>query len=60
MRWRAYLRLTAILVNGLFVLWLIGIRGWAYPIGILGGLPFIAPPLVAIVALIISHRERGA
>jgi hypothetical protein len=58
-RWRAYLRLTAVLINALFVIWLIGIGGWWYPIGALGGVPFIVPPLVAIVALIISHRERG-
>jgi hypothetical protein len=59
LRWRAYLRLTTVLVNGVFVFWLIGIGGWAYPIGVLGGVPFIVPPLLAIAALIISHRERS-
>ena len=59
LRWRAYLRLTAVVVNGLFVFWLIGIGGAAYPIGVLGGVPFIVPPLVAIIALVISHRERS-
>jgi hypothetical protein len=57
MRWRAYLRLTAILINGVFVLSLIG-GGWWMPLGGLG-MPLLVPPLVALIALALSHYERG-
>jgi len=58
MRSLAYLRLTAILINGLFVLTLLGWKAWLMPIGGLG-LPVIVPPALALVALALSHRERG-
>ena len=59
-RWRGYLRAIAILVNGLFALWLVMARGWWMPIGYLGGAPFIIPPVVAFVALMVTRaNERG-
>ena len=60
MRWRSYLWLTAIVVNSLFVLWLFMVKAWWMPIGYLGGLPFVVPPIVALIALALSPRERGA
>ena len=58
--WRGYVRAIAILVNGLFALWLVMARGWWMPIGYLGGAPFIIPPVVAFVALMVTRaNERG-
>jgi predicted membrane chloride channel (bestrophin family) len=59
-RWRAHLRVIAILVNSLFALWLLMVRGWWMPIAYLGGAPFIIPPVVAIIALILTRtNEHG-
>ena len=58
MRWREYLRLAAIIVNSLFALWLFTVKAWWMPIGYLGGLPFVVPPTIALVALALSRRER--
>jgi hypothetical protein len=41
-----------------FVLSLIGDRAWFMPLGGLG-MPLLVPPLVALVALVMSHHERG-
>jgi hypothetical protein len=54
--WREHVRVIALILNGLFVLSLIGLRGWAYPTGF--GVPFIVPPLVAVIALAVN-RARG-
>lgn len=58
MKWRAYLRLTAMLINGVFVLSLIGTKAWFMPLGGLG-MPLLVPPLIALIALITSHYQRG-
>jgi hypothetical protein len=58
-RWRAYLRLTAIFLNGLFVMWLIGVGGWWMPVDSLGGLPLIVLPMVTLIALTVAHRKSG-
>jgi hypothetical protein len=58
MKWRRYLHAGAILVNGLFALWLVAVQGWWMPVGYLGGAPIIVPPIVAIVALILT-RPNG-
>jgi hypothetical protein len=42
MNWREHLRILAILVNGLFALFLIGTKGWWWPIGF--GMPMIVRP----------------
>ena len=57
MKWRAYLRLTAILINGVFVLSLIGSKAWFVPLGGLG-MPLLVPPLIALIALVASHYHR--
>lgn len=59
-KWRAHVRAIAIVVNGLFALWLVMVQGWWMPVGYLGGAPFIIPPVVAIIALIVTRTdERG-
>jgi hypothetical protein len=58
-KWRTHVRAIAILVNGLFALWLVAIEGWWMPIGYLGGMPFIIPPLVAVIALIVTRTNEG-
>jgi hypothetical protein len=58
MRRRECLRLAAIVVNGVFVLWLFMVKAWWMPIGFLGGLPFVVPPTIALIALALSGWER--
>jgi hypothetical protein len=56
MKWREHLRILAILVNGLFAMFLIGTRGWWMSVGL--GVPMIVPPLLAIMALAFNHASR--
>jgi hypothetical protein len=56
MNWREHVRVIAILANILLALFLIGTRGWFWSIGF--GVPFILPPLLAIVALSINRQRR--
>jgi hypothetical protein len=56
MNWREHLRILAILVNGLFALFLIGTKGWWMSMGF--GVPMIIPPVLAIIALVVG-RVRG-
>jgi hypothetical protein len=59
-KWRTHVRAIGVLVNGLFAVWLVMVRGWWMPIDYLGGAPFIVPPLVAIIALLVTRAdERG-
>ena len=57
-RWRSHLRAIAILSNGLFAFWLVMIGGSWYQIGYLGRAPFIFPPLVAIIALVVMRPDK--
>jgi hypothetical protein len=58
MNWREHLRVIAILVNGLFVLWLIGVRAWFFAIGDVP-IPMIVPPVLSVLALIaMGSQER--
>lgn len=57
MNWREHLRLMAILINGLFVMALIG-RGGSWMSMGLFGLPMILPPLLAVIALAVNSRQR--
>jgi hypothetical protein len=54
--WREHLRVVALLLNGLFVLFLIGTRGWFWSIGF--GMPIIVPPVVAVIALVVLRGRR--
>lgn len=56
MNWREHLRLVAILINGLFVVALIGWGGSWMSMGLLG-LPMIVPPLLAVIALAVNSRH---
>ena len=56
MRWLAYLCYTAILVDGLFLMFLIGNRGWFWSIGG-SGVPLIVPPALVLVALILAAKR---
>jgi hypothetical protein len=58
MKGRRYLHAGAILVNGLFALWLVAVQAWWMPVGYLGGVPFIVPPVVAVVALIAARPNE--
>ena len=55
--WREHLRILAILVNGLFVLSLIGTKGWWMSLGL--GVPMIVPPVLAIIALAVHRVPRS-
>jgi hypothetical protein len=55
--WREHLRILAILVNGLFALFLIGTKGWWMSMGL--GVPIIVPPVLAIIALAVHRVRRG-
>ena len=56
--WRTYLKAIAIVVNGVFALWLLVSRGWWMPIGYLGGVPFIIPPIIAIISLVAMRGDQ--
>jgi hypothetical protein len=56
--WRRHVRAIAILVNGLFAFWLVMVGGWWMPIYYLGGAPFIIPPVVAIIALVVTRANE--
>jgi hypothetical protein len=53
-KWREHLRVIATLVNGLFVVLLFGTKGWFLSVGL--GLPFVLPPLLAILALAVNRK----
>jgi hypothetical protein len=57
-RWRAHRRVIAVLITGPCVLSLIGMRAWTLPVGGLG-MPVIVPPVVALLALVLSDSDRG-
>jgi hypothetical protein len=52
--WREHLRIVALIVNILLVLFLIGSRGWFMSMGF--GVPMIVAPVLAIAALITGRR----
>ena len=52
MNWREHLRVIALIVNGLFVLVLIGSKGWWVSSGF--GVPLVVPPILAVIALAVS------
>jgi hypothetical protein len=56
MNWRAALRGVAIVLNALFALWLFATAAiWIWgPIDYVGGAVSTVPPLVAIIALLVS------
>jgi len=59
--WREHVRVIALLLNGVLVVFLIGPKGWFYPMGF--GLPLILAPLGAIVALastVAAERDCGS
>ena len=56
MNWREHLRIIAMLANGLFVLLLIGSKGWLMSMGL--GVPLIACPLLAVFALTVKQGRR--
>lgn len=58
MNWRSGVRFTAIAVNSLFAMWLIGQKGWWMPVGYLGDAPLILPPALAIIALVLASTDR--
>jgi hypothetical protein len=57
MNWREHLRVVAILINAVFAIWLIGVRGWWWSFGLFG-LPLIVAPLLAILALAVNSSQR--
>jgi hypothetical protein len=57
MNWREHLRVIALIINGLFVVALIGSRGWWVSPGF--GVPLVVPPVLAVIALAVS-RPRPA
>ena len=54
MRWREPLRIVAILVNALLMLFLIGTRGWFMSMGF--GVPIMLAPFLAIIALVVKRH----
>jgi hypothetical protein len=52
--WREHVRIVALIVNVLLVLFLLGSRGWFMSMGF--GVPMIVAPLLAIAALITRRR----
>jgi hypothetical protein len=55
--WREHLRVVALLLNGLFVLFLLGTGGWLWSMGPLG-VPIIVPPVFAVIALAVYRVRR--
>ena len=51
--WREHLRVIALIVNSLFVLALIGSRGWWISAGF--GVPLVVPPVLAVIALAVTR-----
>jgi hypothetical protein len=56
MNWREHLRVIALLANGLFVLLLIGSKGWWLSLGL--SIPIIVYPVLAFIALIVNSRNK--
>ena len=57
MNWREHVRAIALIVNGLFVVALIGSRSWFVSPGF--GVPMVVPPVLAVISLAVS-RPRPA
>ena len=55
MKWREHLRVIAMIANGLFVMLLLGTKGWWLSMGI--GVPLILYPLLALIALGVNRRN---
>jgi hypothetical protein len=53
MNWREHFRVIALIVNGLFVVALIGSRAWFVSPGF--GVPLIVPPVLAVIALAVGR-----
>jgi hypothetical protein len=52
--WREHLRVIALIINLLLVLFLIGSKGWFMSTGF--GIPLILPPLLAVIALTVRRH----
>jgi hypothetical protein len=55
--WREHVRVVALIVNLLFVLNLVGSKGWWLSAGF--GVPMILAPILAVLALAVTGRRRG-
>ena len=55
MNWREHLRVIAMIANGLFVMLLVGTKGWWLSLGF--GLPLVFFPLLALIALGVNRRR---
>jgi hypothetical protein len=57
MNWREHIRIIALIVNGLSIMFLIGARGWWITLGF--GVPFIVAPVLAVIALAVNRTQHG-